>query len=110
MATKIPMIIDQGTTFSSEIELVDQDGNDLDVTNMHAYAQMRKHYTSVNATNFTCDLANGMLIISLTAEQTTSLTAGRYVYDIELIDGANNVHRLFEGVVTVTPEVTKING
>jgi hypothetical protein len=108
MAVKIPMVIDQGTTFNSEIELTDQDGNDLDVTNMHAYAQMRKHYTSTNATSFSCALSNGMLVLSLTAEQTNTLSAGRYVYDIELVDGSNNVHRLFEGVVTVTPSVTRI--
>jgi len=107
MAVKIPAVVDQGTNFSSEIELNNQDGDPLDVTNMTARGQIRKHYTSSIATDFTCDLANGMLIISLSAEQTQTLLAGRYVYDIELVDGANNVHRLFEGVVTVTPEVTR---
>jgi hypothetical protein len=107
MAVKIPVVIDQGTSFSSEIELTNQDGEPLDVTNMAARGQIRKHYTSSTATDFSCDLANGMLIISLTSEQTRTLLAGRYVYDIELVDGANNVHRLFEGVVTVTPEVTR---
>jgi hypothetical protein len=107
MAVKIPIVVDQGTTFSSEIELTDQDGDPLDVTNMAARGQIRKHYTSSTATDFACSLANGMLIISLTSGQTANLIAGRYVYDIELVDGANNVHRLFEGVVTVTPEVTR---
>jgi hypothetical protein len=32
---------------------------------------------------------------------------GRYVYDIEAVSGANVITRVIEGIVTVTPEVTK---
>ena len=107
MAAKVPMIIDQGSTFNAEVNLTDQDGDPLNVNNMTARGQIRRHYSSVTATDLTCTLANGMLTISLTSAQTSAMEAGRYVYDIELVDGANNVHRLFEGVATVTPEVTR---
>ena len=48
--------------------------------------------------------------LKLTNTQTTSLKAGRYVYDVELshTDSAANtiIERVLEGVITVTPSVT----
>jgi hypothetical protein len=55
----------------------------------------------------TIDALNGEVTLSLTATQTAALTAGRYVYDVELTIGST-VSRVIEGIVTVTPEVTKI--
>ena len=50
----------------------------------------------------------GIIAMSMTANTTGTLTAGRYVYDIELTATANgNVTRMIEGIVTVTPQVTK---
>ena len=57
--------------------------------------------------SFSTSLSNGSLVISLTANQTANMVAGRYVYDIELIDPANTVVRILEGIVTLTPEVTR---
>jgi len=41
----------------------------------------------------------------MNANTTSSITAGRYVYDVELVNGSY-VTRAAEGIVTVTPEVT----
>ena len=43
----------------------------------------------------------------MTANATANVVAGRYVYDVELVDGGGVVTRLLEGIVTVTPQVTK---
>lgn len=107
MATRIPVIIDQGTTFETTIDLTDQDGEALVTSGYSARAQMRRHYASTNSVAFTCDLSNGSLILSLTSEQTSNLEAGRYVYDVELEDASNNIIRLIEGIVTLTPQVTR---
>jgi hypothetical protein len=108
MATKVNIVIDQGTTFETTINLTNEDGTSLEVTgDWYARAQIRKHYTSSNAVSFATDLSNGALILSLSEAQTANMVAGRYVYDVELIDASNNVSRLIEGVVTLTPEVTK---
>lgn len=107
MALKANMVIDQGTTFSSMIEILDENDDPIDVTSYIARGQIRKHYTSTNAVSFSTALANGSLVISLTANQTANIIAGRYVYDIELVDPANTVARILEGIVTVTPEVTR---
>ena len=37
---------------------------------------------------------------------TSTMTAGRYVYDLELTDADGLISRIVEGTVTVTPQVT----
>jgi hypothetical protein len=109
MATKANLTIDQGSSFSTSIALTDNDGVALNLTGYTGAAQLRKHYTSSTAVTFTVtiDALNGEVTLSLTATQTAALTAGRYVYDVELTIGST-VSRVIEGIVTVTPEVTKI--
>ena len=107
MALKANLVIDQGTTFASSIEVLDENDNAVDLQNYVARGQMRKTYSSSNAVNFTTTTNTGMLVISLTATQTANIVAGRYVYDVELVDNQNTVVRILEGIVTITPEVTK---
>ncbi len=107
MAQKANITIDQGTTFSSGIDLLDDNDEPVIVVNYTARGQIRKHYSSSNSVSFTTTLSNGSLVISLTASQTANIVAGRYVYDLELVDPSNTVLRILEGIVTVTPEVTR---
>jgi hypothetical protein len=68
---------------------------------------MRKWYTSANPTAvFTTEIVDGTVMLSLSATETANISAGRYVYDIELTTG-NTITRIVEGIVTVTPEVTR---
>lgn len=107
MSLKANLVVDQGSTFASSIELLDQNDEPINVTNFSARGQIRKHYSSTNAVSFTTGLSNGTLVVSLTANQTADMVSGRYVYDIELIDDIGTVTRILEGIVTVTPEVTR---
>lgn len=107
MALKANLVVDQGTTFATSIEILDQNDEAIDVTGYTARGQIRKHYTSSNSVSFTTGLSNGTLVISLTANQTANIVAGRYVYDVELIDLNGVVVRILEGIVTITPEVTR---
>ena len=107
MALKANLVIDQGTTFASSIEVLDENDTPIQLQDYVARGQMRKTYTSSNAVNFTTTTNTGMLVISLTAGQTANIVAGRYVYDVELVDSQNTVVRILEGIVTITPEVTK---
>lgn len=110
MATKANLIIDQGTTFSVELDLTDDNGDILLLEGYTANAQMRKWYTSSNSTVFFTSINSntGQISLSLTANQTGLLTAGRYVYDVEITDNtSNSVSRVVEGIVTVTPQVTR---
>jgi len=107
MALKANLVIDQGTTFASSIEVLDENDEAIQLQNYVARGQMRKTYSSSNAVNFTTTTNTGILVISLTANQTANIVAGRYVYDVELVDTQNTVVRILEGIVTITPEVTK---
>ena len=108
MATVSNLVIDQGTTFSLTMQLDNEDGSDKDLSNYTVTSQIRKLYYSNTYTSFTTAKINltGELTISLTAAETSSLKAGRYVYDIE-ISSSEETLRVLEGIVTVTPEVTR---
>lgn len=108
MATKVNLVVDQGTTFSTQITFNDENGNTINFSSYTGAAQLRKHFTSSNSTSFAVSLtSNGIVTLSLTANQTGNLVAGRYVYDLEVTDAANVISRLIEGIVTVTPNVTR---
>ena len=72
---------------------------------------MRRSYYTTSNVAFTCSIDNptgGEVILSLTSSQTTGLRAGRYVYDVELVNSNTlAVERIVEGIVTVYPEVTR---
>jgi hypothetical protein len=109
MAIKANIVIDQGSSFFTSINITDTDDSAIDLTGYTGVAQMRKHYTSSNAVSFTVSTvpSEGALTLSLTAAATANIVAGRYVYDVELTDQNGVVSRIVEGIVTVTPNVTR---
>lgn len=108
MAIKANIVIDQGTDYSTSINVTDDDGNPVDLSLYSGAAQIRKHYSSSNSTSFTVTTdASGTVTISMDATTTGGIIPGRYVYDVELTSDANVVSRLVEGVATVTPQVTR---
>ena len=108
MATKANLVVDQGSTYSTKITLTDDDGNPQDLTSYTGAGQIRKHYTSSSYTPFTVTITpnTGEITLSLTSTQTSNLSPGRYMYDVEITTGAT-VSRVLEGIVTVTPECTR---
>ena len=109
MATKANLVIDQGSTFSSDLTLTDENGDPLALAGYTANSQIRKWYSSTNAAaTFTTSIntISAVITLALTANQTSNLVAGRYVYDVEINSGAE-VSRIVEGIVTVYPEATK---
>ena len=111
MAIKANIVIDQGADFSTTITVTDEAGSAVDITGYTGSGQIRKHYTSSTATDFdiTFDVprSEGKVTIGLGRTVTANLEAGRYVYDVEITSSANTRSRLVEGIVTVTPEVTR---
>lgn len=108
MATKANLTIDQGTTFSTTITLTDTNGNPVDLTGYTGASQMRKHFTSSTYYTFTVTLGggSGTVMLSMSANTTANIAAGRYLYDVELTHG-NDISRVFEGIVTVNPNITR---
>ena len=109
MATKADLLIDQGSTFNVDLTLLDENGDGVYMVGYTANSQIRKWYTSANpAATFTTSINTiaSVITLSLTPEQTSNLVAGRYVYDVEIDDGFEK-SRIVEGIITVTPEVTR---
>ena len=110
MATIHNMVIDQGTTFSLELTVTNDDGTAKNLANYSVAAQMRKSYDATTKTDFTTSKvdATGVITLSLTAAETSAVKSGRYVYDCEITaTSPAETIRVIEGIVTVTPEVTK---
>ena len=110
MATRADLSIDQGTDYEVTLTLTDEDGDIIDLSNSNTAAQIRKNYTSLTYTEFetSTNVDSGEITLTLTADQTADLEQGRYVYDVELTDAANSISRIVEGVVTITPQVTRL--
>jgi hypothetical protein len=108
MAIKANITIDQGADFSTEISVTDDNGDPVNLTGYSAAAQLRKHYTSSTFTAFVANVnVSGTVTLTMNAATSSNVTAGRYVYDCELTSSGNVVSRLVEGIVTVTPQVTR---
>lgn len=108
MAQKVNIVLDQGTTFSTTYEFTDDNGDPIDFSTYTGAAQMRKSYATSTPHSFTVGLGtNGIVSLTMNSATTSAITAGRYVYDLEVTDQAGITSRLVEGIVTVTPQVTR---
>lgn len=105
------LTVDQGATFESTLDLTNDDGSAINVAGYVFSGQIRKSYYSVNPTaNLTITVssaANGNLVISLNSATTTNIKAGRYLYDVKMTSPSSTVTRIVEGIITITPQVTK---
>lgn len=109
MAIKANLVMDQGADFSTTINLTDDNGDVQVLTGYSGAASMRKHYTSSTSYDFTVVVVPslGTVTMTMTANATANIVAGRYVYDCEITDGSGQKSRLVEGIVEVTPRVTR---
>jgi hypothetical protein len=109
MAVYSNLTVDQGASFSANIDVTDSDGDALNLDGYSVAGQIRKTYSSTTAVDFTASIINasaGVVQISLSATQTNNMKAGRYVYDVEINSGGT-ITRVVEGQVEVTPGVTR---
>jgi hypothetical protein len=109
MATTINLNVDAGATFVVEFEYTNEDGSLFDLTGYTALMQIRDMPT---APNFvlqivpTLNVTFGLIIATLSAAQTSTLTNSSYVYAIELYSG-QTVIRPVQGRVIVSPEIVR---
>jgi len=113
MAEYVELYIDQGADFSTTIAINDDLTNiPENLSGVEVKGQMRKSLLSINAyAQFQCsilDVANGEILMEMTAANTSLLKTGNYFYDIRLRDTvANSYSRLIEGIIFVTPGITR---
>lgn len=112
MSAFVELYIDQGTTFNNIINITDDVTNAVvNISGYTAVSQLRRsHYSANISANITCTItnaANGELTMSMTSANTANIKAGRYVFDVKLTDTNNTTSRILEGIVNVTPQVSK---
>lgn len=110
MAIYANITIDQGSDFTSTIDVEDTTGNPANLSGYNARAQLRKTYGSVTAYDFVATITNpggGQINIEMSSAVTNGLKPGRYVYDVEVVSSGGTVTRVVEGQVEVTPGVTR---
>lgn len=112
MAAYVELFMDQGADFRTIVNLTDDVTNtNLNLTGYQVRSQMRRSYYSVNAAaTINCsitDASTGEITMSLSSSNTANIKAGRYLFDLEATDFNGFTSRVLEGIITVTPEITK---
>ena len=110
MAEFVELTIDQGETFNTVITVNDGTGVGQNLVGYVARSQMRKSYYSSSKSSFNVTVSTpniGEITMAMTAANTANLTPGRYVYDVEIDNNSGEVTRIFEGIITVLPNVTR---
>lgn len=104
------LIINTGTDFEQTFTLEDNDtGGRLDLTTYSVCSKLKKNPGSLNATDFSITVANpasGEVKISLASTITSTISAGRYYYDI-VVDNGTRSERIIEGTALVKLSVTR---
>jgi hypothetical protein len=107
MTSTVNLVLDQGADFAATFNMEAANGAPLDLSAYTGNCQMRRSYASTNAISFNVSLANGDIEISLPSVTTTSIYPGRYMYDVEITSPSNTVTRVIEGIIDVSPNVTR---
>lgn len=106
MSIKFNLFIDQGASYELEYDMLDEAGNQLDLSGYVGRAAMKPWYTYGNTINFNVTLTTGKMILSMDANTTAAIDFGRYVYDAEIENVSTGIiTRVVQGLVNVQPEV-----
>ena len=106
------LYLEQGTTFTTQITLDDVYGQPYNLDGFTVKSQAKKSYystqTSINFVSTIHDSANGIIQLAANSATTSNVSAGKLVFDVLLIEpSTNNVTRVLEGQIFVSPSVTK---
>ena len=114
MAEYVELYMDRGAEFSTTVAINDESTNTPQ--NLMGYivtSQMRKSLISINATaNLVCTIPTpntGEIFVELDSANTANISPGTYFFDVKTKDvrGGNLVSRLVEGLIIVSPSITR---
>lgn len=112
MATTAYLDIDQGSDFTTIIEIENDDGTPINLNTFVVYSQFRKSYGSTIGYSFACeivDASNGKISLTLSGTDSSLIKPGRYLFDIEIYNETSGAKtRVAEGILTINPEITRI--
>lgn len=112
MSAKYNLVCDQATTFNFQFT-ISNDGVPWDLTNYTGVMTVRP-FVGASTTTVVASTANGRMsfnassgtiTVTLSADITSNILAGRYVYDL-VLDSSVEVTRILEGKFVVTGAVS----
>lgn len=110
MAAFTELLIEQGATFSTTVNVEDTAGAAINLFGYSASSQMRKSFYATSNTIITSTItgnANGEITLSMTAANTANLAPGRQVFDLLITSPTNVKTRVVEGIIVISPGVTQ---
>ena len=110
MAAYSELFVEQYADYTTKINVDDLQGDAINLTGYSASSQVRKSYYSTTAYEFTANISDpvtGEITLSMPAANTANMSPGRYVYDLKITDPEDVITRVVEGIVVVSPGVTR---
>lgn len=110
MAAVVYLDIDQGSDFSTDITLQNDNGTAMNLIGFTAASQFRKHPTSTTYYSFAIVIpqpSTGVIKLSLSSATSSSIKPGRYLFDLELTAADGTKTRVIEGMLTINAEITR---
>lgn len=119
MAQVRDLTVDRGSDVAIELHLVEEDNTPKNLTGFVAAGKIKKTYNTTDSdqifdfsVSYGSPLGAGIINLLLDRAVTETMKPGRYVYDVELMNGDlsdvnTTVERILEGKLTVTPSVTR---
>lgn len=109
-AYSINLQVEKNANFDTTLTIADEDnGLPLNLTGFTAEAKMKRSFASTTSHAMSVefvDRLSGVIRLSLTPQQSSVLTAKRYVYDVVITSPSGVKTRVVEGIVEVSPGVT----
>lgn len=112
MSTAVPinLTIEQGTDFSVEFNLRDENGDYINLTGYTVTAKMARNYTTQTKYSLNpviVNPVNGLIRLSMPdgtssfVQTTNNLKPGRYVYNVYINSTSGKSDKVIDGVITV---------
>ena len=104
----VNITIEQGADFVSSFTITNASGSVYSLAGASAVAKIKKFPESTTSYSFstTITVATGVIALAMTDTVTSTITPGRYFYDILVTNGSGLKTRVIEGMVLVTAGIS----
>ena len=104
----VNITIEQGADFASSFTITNANGSVYLLSGASATAKIKKFPDSTTSYSFstTITVATGVIALAMTDTVTSTITPGRYFYDILVTNGSGLKTRVIEGMALVTAGIS----
>lgn len=105
MTTRVDFFIPQGTDWSEGMNFTNDDNSPVNLTGYNLFGSVKASFYSnnviANLTLVVLNAAAGNAAISLNAATTSNMSAGKYVYTVDMLDNVGFTTRVLDGILTI---------